>query len=157
LFVPFYGSGPVICRSYRRLFWIQDSAIDLSIGGSVFCNRCWCGFIGKGSAASSMAFEACVLPQSLRNNDRIKLNGFPPCCLVATAMEDTMVRAAEGNRKLIADSAPQRARLGKSQVMGIRRPASAQKARLRCHKLQVCAITVAARFAELCGNLGDDV
>src|SRR5208337_2421382 len=63
-------------------------------------------------------------------------------------MEDSMVGAAEGYRELVADPAAQCARLRKSQMMGVRRPASAHEARLRCYELQVRPITIAARFAQ---------
>jgi hypothetical protein len=49
--------------------------------------------------------------------------------------------------ELVTDSAAERARLGKSQVMGIGRPSSAQKAGLRRYELQMHAIAVATRFA----------
>jgi hypothetical protein len=92
--------------------------------------------------------KAALLPQLSGNNQRIKLDGSPPCRLVAPGMEDTMVDAAKGNRELVADPAAQGARLGKSQVMGVRRPASAQDARLRGYELQMRSIAVAARFAQ---------
>ncbi len=59
-----------------------------------------------------------------------------------------MVGPAKGYRELIADPTAQRARLRKSQVMSVRRPASAQQAWLRGHELQVRSIAVAARFAQ---------
>jgi hypothetical protein len=93
-------------------------------------------------------FEACVVPQPSGDNDRIKLHGFPPCCFVAAAMEDTMVDTTKRNRELVADPPAQRPRLCKSQMVGVGRSASAQQARLRCHELQVRAIAVAARFAQ---------
>jgi hypothetical protein len=55
-----------------------------------------------------------------------------------------MVGAAKGNGELVADPATQRARLGKSQVVGIRWPAPAHQAWL----LQVRTIAVAARFVQ---------
>ena len=63
-------------------------------------------------------------------------------------MEGTMVGAAKGNGELVADPATQRARLGKSQVVGIRWPAPAHKAWLRGYELQVRTIAVAAWFAQ---------
>jgi hypothetical protein len=63
-------------------------------------------------------------------------------------MKDAMVGAAEWNREFVADPAAQCARLGKSQMMSVRRLASAQETRLRGHELQVCAVAIAAGFAE---------
>jgi hypothetical protein len=90
-FASFSGPGPmylndIIYRPCRLLFWIRAGAIDLSVNGSVFCR------ISKGRAEPSMAwrpFEACVVPQPSGNNDRIKLDGFPPRLFVAPAVEDT--------------------------------------------------------------------
>jgi hypothetical protein len=93
------------------------------------------------------SIEAGLLPQLSGNGERIKLDQLPPCRLVAPAMEHTMVGTAKRNHELVADPAAQRARLGKSQVVGVRRPASAQQARLRGYELQVRAIAVAPRFA----------
>jgi hypothetical protein len=61
--------------------------------------------------------------------------------------------AAEGNHELVADPAAERPRLGESQVVGVRRPASTQQTRLRGYKFQVRTVTIAARFAEREGAL----
>jgi hypothetical protein len=66
-----------------------------------------------------------------------------------------MVGAAKGNGELVADPATQRARLGKSQVVGIRWLAPAHEARLRGYELQVRTIAVAARFAQSKGAFID--
>jgi hypothetical protein len=92
--------------------------------------------------------QARILPKCAGDDDRIKPDRFPPCRLIAPAMEDPMVGAAERNRELVADPAAQRPRLRKSQVMGVRWPASAQEARLRGYELEVRTITIAARFAQ---------
>jgi hypothetical protein len=65
------------------------------------------------------------------DNDRIKLHGFPPRLFVAAAVEKTMVGAAKRNRELVAHPSAKRTRLCKSQMMGVRRLASAQQAWLR--------------------------
>jgi hypothetical protein len=74
--------------------------------------------------------EPRVLPKLSRNINRINFDGSPPFCFIASTMEDTMVRTAKGHGELVADPAAQGARLCKSQVMGVGRPASAQQARL---------------------------
>jgi hypothetical protein len=58
------------------------------------------------------------------------------------------VGPAERNHELVADPTAQRPRLGKSQVVGVRRPASTQEAGLRGYELQVRTIAVAPRFAQ---------
>jgi hypothetical protein len=66
-----------------------------------------------------------------------------------------MVGAAERHRELVADPAPQGSGLHESEVMGVRRLPPAQQAWLRCHELQMGAITVAARFAQREGAFVD--
>jgi hypothetical protein len=58
-----------------------------------------------------------------------------------------MVSATKGYDELVTDPASERARLGKSQVVRVGRPASAQQARLRGYEIQVRAIAIAAGFA----------
>ena len=53
-----------------------------------------------------------------------------------------MVDTTKRNRELVADPPAQRPRLCKSQMVGVGRSASAQKARLRGHELQVSAIAI---------------
>jgi hypothetical protein len=59
-----------------------------------------------------------------------------------------MVAAAERDHVFIADSAAQGARLGEPQMMGVCRLPPADQARLRRHEPEVCAVAVAARFAQ---------
>jgi hypothetical protein len=63
-------------------------------------------------------------------------------------MKCTMMGAAERDRKLVADSAPQSAWLHEPQMMWVRRPPSAHQARLRGNELQVLSVAVAARFTQ---------
>ena len=56
-----------------------------------------------------------------------------------------MMPAAEGDRKLIADLAGERARLGKSEVVGIRRLAAAHETRLLGDIAKVLPVAVATR------------
>src|SRR5215471_7988439 len=60
-------------------------------------------------------------------------------------MDRTMMPAAERDREFIADLAAERARLGKSEVVGIRRLAAAQQARLLRDIAQVLPVAIAAR------------
>ena len=92
--------------------------------------------------------QASMLPQLSSNHDRIEFEFVPPCRFVAPAMKDPVVGPAKGNRELVADPAAQRSRLGKSQVVGVRRPAAAQEARLGGNELEMRTIAVAAWFAQ---------
>jgi hypothetical protein len=65
--------------------------------------------------------KARLLPQSVGNCRRIKIDQLPPRRLVAPPMESAMVGAAKRYHKLIADTATQCAWLHESQVMGFRR------------------------------------
>ncbi len=60
-----------------------------------------------------------------------------------------MVTATERNSEFIAGLACHRPVLRKTKMMGIRRAPAANQARLLRHKLDVFAITNAARFPQL--------
>jgi hypothetical protein len=70
-------------------------------------------------------------------------------------MQGPMVGPAERDSVFITDPAAEAARLGKSQMMGVRGPSPADETRLRRHEPEVCAVTVAARFAECEGAFVD--
>jgi hypothetical protein len=53
----------------------------------------------------------------LSNRGRIDLQGIPPRALVATIVQFAVVCPAQGDGKLVADLAPERARFGKAEVM----------------------------------------
>jgi hypothetical protein len=89
-----------------------------------------------------------MLPQLSGYDDGIELDRFPPLRFVTPVVQDTMVGSAERNRELVADPAAERPRLGESQMVGVRRPASAQQTRLRGYELEVRTITVATWFAQ---------
>ena len=99
--------------------------------------------------------EPGVLPQPVRNGDRVEASGRPPCRLVATPVEGAMVGAAQRHRELIADPAAQGPWLHESEVMGVARLPPTEQAWLRCHELQMGAIAVAARFAQREGAFVD--
>jgi hypothetical protein len=101
-----------------------------------------------GIGPSAIDIETRVLPQLSGTSNRVDLGRFPPLRFIASTMEDTMVRTAKGHCELVADPAAQGARLCESQVMRVRRPASAQQAWLRGYELQVRTITISARFAQ---------
>ena len=96
--------------------------------------------------------EPGVLPQPVRHRHRVDVRGLPPRRLIAVPVKGTMVGAAERHRELIADPAAQGPRLHESEVMGVARLPPAQEARLRRHELQMGAIAVTARFAQVEGG-----
>src|SRR5437016_3373223 len=70
-------------------------------------------------------------------------------------MHRTMMPSTEGDRELIADLAAERARLGKSEVVGIGWLAAADEARLLGDVTQVFPVAIAARRSHRQGALVD--
>jgi len=70
----------------------------------------------------------------------------PPCGFVAAPVHLAMVPAAEWNRELIADLAAECSTLRKAKVVGVRRPAATNQARLLGHESNVISVTHPARF-----------
>src|SRR5262245_37707709 len=70
-------------------------------------------------------------------------------------MHRTMVPSTERDHEFIADLASERARLGKSEVVGIRGSAAADEARLLRHIAQVLPVAIAARRCDREGALVD--
>jgi hypothetical protein len=97
---------------------------------------------------SSDAVEAGLLPQLPSYEERIKAIGLPPCGFVSVSMENAMMGPTERDRIFVADPAAERARLGKSQMMGVAGPPAANEAWLLGHELKVCAVAVASRLAQ---------
>ena len=63
-------------------------------------------------------------------------------------MRRTMMPAAEWDRELIADPAAERTRLHETEVVRVRGPAAAQKARLLGDIAKVLAVAVATRSGD---------
>jgi hypothetical protein len=63
-------------------------------------------------------------------------------------MHRTMMPAAEWDRKLIADLAAERTRLHEAEVVRVRGPAAAHKARLLSDIAKVLAVAVATRSGD---------
>ena len=66
-----------------------------------------------------------------------------------------MVTPAQRHGVFIADPAAEGARLGESQMMGVRWPPPADEARLRRHEPEVRTVAVAAWFAQREGGFVD--
>jgi hypothetical protein len=68
-----------------------------------------------------------LFPEPAGNLDRIDAGLPPPGALVVRAMHRPMMPATERDRVLIADLAAERAGLGESEVVGVRRFAAAHE------------------------------
>jgi diadenosine tetraphosphatase ApaH/serine/threonine PP2A family protein phosphatase len=73
-----------------------------------------------------LSYSASRFPEPAGNLDRVNACLLPPRALVAGAMHRPVMPATEWDRELIADLATERARLGKSEVVGVRGLAAAQ-------------------------------
>ena len=71
-----------------------------------------------------------MLPQPLRDRQRVEVCSLPPYAFVAALMEFTMVSTAEWHGELIANFAPERPALRELKMMRVRRAAAAGDARL---------------------------
>src|SRR6516225_4748679 len=87
-------------------------------------------------------------PKVRRNGQRINPLAFPPGALVAASVELTMMQPADRNGEAVAHFSPHRPLLRKFDMMGIRRGAAADQARLGGDKFQMLAIAVGYRFAD---------
>ena len=87
-------------------------------------------------------------PQLSSPSKGIKTGLRPPRPLVAGAMNLTMMASTERDGELVADLAAECPVLRKAQVMGIRRLATTDQARVLGDKLNVRAVAGAARLRQ---------
>ena len=88
-----------------------------------------------------------MLPKPESNRERIDLDLIPPRGLVGVAMKLAVMDPTNRDGELVADPAPERASLGKAEMMGIRRRAPAHEARLPRHEFQMILVAQAHRFS----------
>jgi len=69
-------------------------------------------------------------PQSIRNGDRIDPAPFPPSHFISNLVVLPVVGPAQRDHEFVAVFAPHCSRLGKAEVVRIRRVAAAQQAQL---------------------------
>jgi hypothetical protein len=93
-------------------------------------------------------------PQAGGNDQGIDSLFLPPGALVAPPVKFAMVQPADRDGEAVADSPAHRPVLGKLDVVGIRRGAAADEARLSRHKPQMVAIAFAYGFANDSDLLG---
>src|SRR5205814_1434633 len=86
-----------------------------------------------------------MLPESTRDGDRVDAGVLPPGRLVADVVHQPVMDAAERHCELVADLAPERARLHVAQMMGVGGPAAADEARLLGDVTQVLTVAKASR------------
>jgi hypothetical protein len=89
-----------------------------------------------------------VLPELERDWKRVDVELLPPCGLIARAMKLAVVDPTNRHGELVAHSVSKRTRLGKREVMRIRRHAATHKTRLPQYELPVVLIAQADGFAQ---------
>ena len=89
-----------------------------------------------------------VLPETQRNWQRIDVELLPPCGLITRAMKFAVMDPANRDGELVAHSVSKRTRLGKREVMRIRRRAAAHKTSLQLHELPVVLVAQTDRFTQ---------
>ena len=89
-----------------------------------------------------MRFE----PQRTGRDGGVKPGFLPPSGFVTTAMHLAMVPSTQRDCELIADLAPERPVLGETQMMRVRRAATADEARLLGNMADMLAIADASRL-----------
>jgi hypothetical protein len=83
-------------------------------------------------------------PKRAGLDGRIRSGLPPPLCFVPAAVQLAMMAPTQRDRELITNFAPEGSMLRKSQVMGIRRPSSANQAWLFGHVSNVIAVACGA-------------
>ena len=86
-------------------------------------------------------------PQGSGGGQWIDSRSAPPRSFVAVAMKLAMMPPAQRDGELIADLAPESPRLGETQMMRVRRAATADKTRLLGDIANMLAIANTARFS----------
>src|ERR1700751_5233487 len=111
--------------------------------------------------ALSTVDVCCSRGELMRLGPKVRRNGqwidpliFPPGALVAAPVELPMVQPADWDGEPVAHFPPHRLLLCELDVVGIRRGAAADQARLGGDKFQMLAIAVAYRFADNRNGLG---
>jgi hypothetical protein len=100
--------------------------------------------LGRTFRASVLAylseFAVGMLPEPQRDWKRIDVELLPPCGLITRAMKLAMMDSANRDGEFVARTISKTTRLGKREVMWIRRYAAAHKTGLPQHKPLVVPI-----------------
>lgn len=85
-------------------------------------------------------------PQRAGGHGRIDANHPPPSGFIATAMDLTVMAAAQRDDEFVAHLAPERAVLRKLKVMSVRRPPPANQTGLLRYEFAVVLVPKPTRF-----------
>ena len=89
-----------------------------------------------------------ALPQLQRYWNRINVETLPPSGFVSGAMQLAVMKPADWDDELVAHASSESPRLGKREVMRVRRHTAAHEAGLPQHESSVVLIAQANRFAQ---------
>src|ERR1700746_2787342 len=154
LFLPSSVTGPVLSCALRRLASIcRSEVIELPVSN-------WVRFViltaGRGivrsesgaihcpikllRAARGDPDFVCFLPERGSDAERLDPVAAPPTPFLAMPMQFAVMESAKGDAKFVAHLAAHRALLGKLDVMGVRRRATADQARLSGDEFEMLAV-----------------
>src|SRR5262249_34192567 len=129
--------------------------------GFVLSARCWlngcraaliCPHVGHNLVVGGRQFRSRQRmgfePEGARGGKWVRSGGLPPRCFIAAPVNRTVVRAAERHRELVAHLASKCTGLREAEMMWIRRPPTANYARLFHHMSDVVTIAKPPRLGE---------
>ena len=87
-----------------------------------------------------------LIPKPIGDFQRVDVKVLPPGDFVAALMELAVMAATQWDGELVADFEAQGSRLGKPQMVGIARLASAYQARLRSNEPQMRFVAATLGF-----------
>jgi hypothetical protein len=89
-----------------------------------------------------------AFPKARCYDEGIDLSLLPPDALIAATVKLAMMKSADRNSEPITNFSPHGPALGKFNVMGIRRGATADETRLSGHKSKMISITLGYWLAD---------
>jgi hypothetical protein len=127
-------------RRYSSMAWSVPTVAIVGVGAARTA------FLGSTSALPDPSAADGFAAQRASRIGGVDTSISPPCGFVAAPVHLAMVPAAEWNRELIADLAAECSTLRKAKVVGVRRQAAANQARLPGYKSDVISVTHPSRF-----------
>jgi len=104
--------------------------------------------LGLKTPSNAGLIELPLMPELEGERNRINFVCVPPSRLVAPAVEFAVMGATEGNGEFVTDPTAEGARLGKAQMMRVRRRTTAHKTRFACDKPSVLLVAQPDAFLE---------
>jgi len=130
----------------RRHFWSSAFRIDAWIMAHVLHLELTCP-VSLQPVPASCLHHACAARASAQlGADHVEL--LPPCGLITRAMKLAVMDPANRDSELVAHSVSKRTRLGKREVMRIRRRAAAHKTSQPLHELPMVLVAQTDRFTQ---------